>query len=182
MMTNDLKSKILALYPEYNRITGPTIASDDRARVGFRNTETGEKTIRQLAKVKLEVKIGRRLTNDETVDHIDENKTNDEFDNLQVLSRSENAAKGAIGNKNGLGYKQTAEEKRNGEKNGMSSLTNNEVKNIREAFNSNTVSKQELEVQTNLSRRSVENLLRGVSYAEAGGPLATFKRGRPPAK
>lgn len=45
------------------------------------------------ARLLLEIKLGRKLTRDETVDHIDDNPLNDSIDNLQVLSRSENAAK-----------------------------------------------------------------------------------------
>ncbi len=43
-----------------------------------------------------EVEIKRKLVGDETVDHIDSNFENDTIDNLQILSRSENARKDAI--------------------------------------------------------------------------------------
>lgn len=39
--------------------------------------------------------LGRKLEYDETVDHIDEDFTNDDLDNLQVITRSENAKKSA---------------------------------------------------------------------------------------
>lgn len=182
-MQDELKEKILTLYPEFNRVTGPSIASDGRARVGLRNTSTGEKTVRQLAKVKLEVKIGRRLVGDETVDHEDTNKGNDESDNLQLLTRSENARKGSVGNKYCLGYKQTDEQKRSGSKNGMAKLDESKVKTMRENFNSGIVTKPELVNSTNLSRRAVENILRGISYTDAGGPVIdNFPKGRPKVK
>ena len=41
----------------------------------------------------MEIKLGKRLSYDETVDHIDEDPTNDSIENLQVLSRSGNAKK-----------------------------------------------------------------------------------------
>ena len=44
----------------------------------------------QYARYLLSVKLGRFLTKDETVDHIDGDKTNDNLDNLQILSSSEN--------------------------------------------------------------------------------------------
>ena len=179
-MQIELKRKILDLYPEFDRITGPSIAKDNRARVGLRNTKTGEKTVRQLAKVKLEVRIGRRLVEDETVDHVDEDKTNDDSDNLQLLSHSENARKSSIGNKRSLGYKQTNEQKRSGSKNGMALLDENKVKEMRENFVSGNVTKPELIANTNLNRRTIENILRGVSYTDAGGPIVDkFPRGRP---
>lgn len=41
------------------------------------------------------VKLGRLLTKDEHVDHIDEDKTNDDIENLQILTPEENQAKNA---------------------------------------------------------------------------------------
>ena len=41
----------------------------------------------------LEQKIGRKLLDHETCDHIDGDFTNNSLDNLQVLSRGDNAAK-----------------------------------------------------------------------------------------
>lgn len=46
-----------------------------------------------LAKYKLSVKLGRRLSSDEEVDHKDDDKTNDALGNLQILSKQENIAK-----------------------------------------------------------------------------------------
>ncbi len=44
------------------------------------------------------MKLGRVLTDTETVDHIDHDHTNDDHDNLQVLSLSENAKKASRAN------------------------------------------------------------------------------------
>lgn len=77
----------------------------------------GTRRITKLyAKVKLEIKIGRILSKDETVDHIDKNPFNDKFSNLRMLSREKNARRSALNNKNCLGFKQSEEQKRNGEK------------------------------------------------------------------
>lgn len=50
----------------------------------------------QVAKLLLEIKLGRILVGNETVDHIDGDKTNDNPDNLRVLSLSENVADSSI--------------------------------------------------------------------------------------
>lgn len=47
----------------------------------------------QYARYKLAVNLGRYLTKDETVDHIDNDKTNDDIENLQILSRCDNIHK-----------------------------------------------------------------------------------------
>lgn len=69
--------------------------SDGRKMVSMRRIN-GKTLTRQYAKVLLEIKLGRLLEANETVDHIDGNKSNDDIDNLQLLSRNENAAKSAI--------------------------------------------------------------------------------------
>lgn len=47
----------------------------------------------QYARYLLAVKLGRFLTDSETVDHIDGDKTNDAPSNLQILSRADNIRK-----------------------------------------------------------------------------------------
>lgn len=96
------------------------------------------------------------------------------------MTKAENSRKGAIGNKHCLGYKQTSEQKRSGSKNGMARLDNIKVKAMRNDFNLGKITKPELIDNLNISRRTVENILRGVSYADAGGPLVDkFPKGRP---
>ena len=58
-------------------------------------TITGMSIAKQYSKFKLEIKLSRILGKDETVDHIDGDKLNDRFSNLQLLSREANASKGA---------------------------------------------------------------------------------------
>ena len=47
----------------------------------------------QYARYLLSVKLGRFLTVDETVDHIDGDKSNNSIDNLQILSLGDNVRK-----------------------------------------------------------------------------------------
>jgi hypothetical protein len=51
------------------------------------------RTTTQYARYLLGVKLGRFLTKNETVDHIDNDKTNNSIDNLQILTISENIRK-----------------------------------------------------------------------------------------
>ena len=133
-----------------------------------------------LARLKLEVKLGRYLTNNEEVDHIDGDCTNDSIKNLQVLTKSKNAAKSALGNKHCAGFKQSEKQKRNGAKNGMSKLTTKQVEEFRNKYESGKITVRSIEIQSGLSNRSVRNFLQGISYTNAGGPLANAKSiGRP---
>lgn len=81
---------ILKLYPEYHTVYGPYVRPDKRKIIIL--YDGTKRSARQYAKILLELKLGRRLVNDETVDHIDRDFTNDAPDNLRVLSRSDNSS------------------------------------------------------------------------------------------
>ncbi len=171
-MNPETEQKILNLYPEYSKVFGPYNNSNDgRARVVLYNNENQTRTTRQFAKVLLEVKINRRLTGDETVDHEDNNKYNDASNNIRVLPRSMNASLASKGNKRSLGFKQTPDQKRNGEKNGKAFLTNEQVRKYRDDVAEGVVNKSTIIEQTGLSDRSVRNMLNGKSYTDAGGTI-----------
>ena len=130
------------------------------------------RTTKLYAKVKLEIKIGHILSKDETVDHIDKNPFNDKFSNLRMLSREKNARRSALNNKNCLGYKQSEEQKRNGEKNGMALMTNLQVRKFRKKYRCGIFTVKDIMHIAGISRRSVVNMLKGLSYVHAGGPVA----------
>lgn len=62
----------------------------------------GKLSCKSYARWLMEQHLGRELTSDETVDHIDEDKLNDDISNLQVLSLADNIHKSS-------GYKQYPE-------------------------------------------------------------------------
>jgi hypothetical protein len=163
------KDKILELYPGYNSVLGPYVRNDGRKHIVLNDStrsksdKTKIKTI-SYPKALLEVEIERRLIGNETTDHVDEDKHNDIKENLQVLSREENAKKSAIGNKHCLGYKQSEEQRRSSDKNGMSQLSNNQVLNYREKFDSGELSKQDIINETGMCDKSVRNFLYGQTY------------------
>lgn len=93
MLKKKLRMQILKLYPRYHTVYGPYLRKNDNRKIIILY-DGNKRSARLLAKVKLEVKLGRRLTKNETVDHKDEISTNDKFSNLQVLSRRKNIQKG----------------------------------------------------------------------------------------
>ena len=82
------------MYEEYH-IYGPYLRKDGRQHVVLRHKETKKLKTVSYPKFLLENKIGRYLHDHETCDHIDEDHTNNSLDNLQPLSRLDNAIKGA---------------------------------------------------------------------------------------
>lgn len=174
-----MPQNLFQIYPEYNVCHGPyTSGKDKRARVILVNTLLQIKTTRLFAKILLECSIGRKLANDETVDHEDKNPFNDSPSNLRILSRAINASIAAKENKYSLGYKQTNEQKRSGAKNGKARLTNEDVKDMRNLFSEGKINKEEIANITSLCRRAIENILSGRSYTDAEGTLSIFKVGR----
>lgn len=65
---------------------------ENRNMVCLFNSNKDRTTI-ALARYRMAVKLGRMLREDEQVDHIDNDKTNDDINNLQILSAEENRAK-----------------------------------------------------------------------------------------
>lgn len=82
---NRNKNIISKLYNGIHTIYGPYIAKDNRRRVIL--YDGNRRITRQYAKLKMEIKLGRRISYNETVDHIDRNKLNDSYTNLQILDR-----------------------------------------------------------------------------------------------
>jgi hypothetical protein len=124
----------------------------------------GTRKTRSYPRTIMEEYLGRPLLDDETVDHIDGNVENNDISNLQLLSREENARKGALGNKHTLGRKQSEEHKRNGAKNGQAKLTNEQVIYYRKSYEDKSLTKNQIIELTNMSRPAIENILNYKSY------------------
>lgn len=76
------------------KIYGPYLRKDGRKHVVIIKDD-GSRQTKSYPRLLLEQHLGRELTIDETVDHIDNDFTNDSIDNLQILSLSDNAKKQA---------------------------------------------------------------------------------------
>ncbi|AUR82668.1 hypothetical protein NVP1026O_077 [Vibrio phage 1.026.O._10N.222.49.C7] len=71
------------------------INSDGRRTLTLYNSDD-DRSSTQYARYLLAVKLGRYLTKDETVDHIDDDKTNDDVSNLQLMSMVDNLKKRTV--------------------------------------------------------------------------------------
>ena len=65
---------------------------EGRRNVILFNTQSDRSTV-SYARYLMSIKLGRFLTDQEEVDHKDDNKTNDDIDNLQILTPEQNKEK-----------------------------------------------------------------------------------------
>ena len=68
------------------------VNSENRKNVILYNSKDDRTTV-SYARYLMSVKLKRRLTDNEEVDHINNDKTDDSIENLQILSREENLKK-----------------------------------------------------------------------------------------
>ena len=93
-MTEEEKQTLLTLYPPYTKVLGPYFRPDGRQHIILNDTnkskgERGKTKTISYPKALMEIRLNRRLNEDETVDHIDKNVLNNSEDNLHILSRSD---------------------------------------------------------------------------------------------
>ena len=74
------------------KIYGPYTRKDGRMHVVVVNDDKTKQTI-SYPKYLMQQHLGRTLSKDETVDHIDGNIFNNDISNFQILSRADNARK-----------------------------------------------------------------------------------------
>ena len=119
-------------------VNGPYVNNKNRVFYILRFADD-TRLSKSYAKLLMEIHLGKILGRDETVDHIDGNPRNDVIENLQVLSRSENARKGPASEvaakirelnrerMNRPDVKRKMIEVTSGENNGQAKISNKEV-------------------------------------------------------
>lgn len=77
------------------KIYGPYLRKDNRLHLVIKKDD-GKLTSISYSKWVMENHLGRKLTKNETVDHIDNDPLNNDISNLQILSREDNARKAIV--------------------------------------------------------------------------------------
>src|SRR5690242_17532535 len=89
-----MKIELQSPYKEIWKAGYVVINREKRRTLLLVNTRSDRSSC-SYARYLMAVKLGRFLTEHEHVDHIDNDKTNDSLDNLQILSQRENSIKSA---------------------------------------------------------------------------------------
>lgn len=138
----------------------------------------------------MEGELGVRLDKDQTVDHIDGDSSNDSIMNLKVLSRSENARKGASPKNKKIAIEKIRKKwtepeyrKKMGERPYTvcapgAKITTDEVALLRKLFYDRESDISSLMQRFGVSRRQVENILLGVSFSRIPGALSKEEKRR----
>lgn len=165
--------EVARLYGAGVTIYGPYTRADDRKVVLLVwHTDTGsiaKRTTVSYPKLLMEIKLGRRLGPDETVDHIDDDKTNDAYSNLQILSRADNARKSAdptpilAYGRSKVG-RAAASMRLLGDGNPQRKLSDDAVRQIRHDSHYGIYKISELMAIHGVDRRTIYNCVKGISY------------------
>lgn len=83
-----LTDKLLLLYPQFNKVHGPYKRKDGRLHAILYNNKTFQRKTISWPKALVEIREGRKLSDDETVDHNDQDFTNNLSTNLIIRLRS----------------------------------------------------------------------------------------------
>jgi len=179
--------KVFAIYGEC-KVYGPyTSKKDGRKRCVLTFDHCKRKTTVSYPKLLLETSVGRKLVKDETVDHIDADHTNNAIENLQILTRVENASKAHTDGKcsaaplvtylNSIDGK-AARSARMKAKNPFAVFTESDVVVIRTSFKNKTKTVPQLALEYNVGERTIYNCLTGSSYDYHPGAISKseFKR------
>jgi hypothetical protein len=163
------------------KVYGPYTHKGTGRKIVVVYDDSGKRKSMSYARFLLQESLGRELTGDETADHIDEDPTNDDLDNLQVLTPTENIEKArrsgkVAGNAKLIEFGKSeasreASRRRLLTANPSSKLTQAEVIEIRRAFATGEMTIASICVAYSITRRSIKHLLIGKTYPHFEGPL-----------
>lgn len=99
------------------------------------------------------------------VNHINCIPSDNSIENLEVVTYAENNLHSLALSGRSLSWKQNQKIAKQGESNGMAKFFDFEVVDLRQMFANRLISIPEIQAQFYVCRRTVENLLRGISYS-----------------
>ena len=111
----------------------------------------------------MEQYLGRPLCRDEVVHHKDGDKSNNDIENLELMSLSEHSRQHQLGSQRSEETKQKLSEILAGHKAPNRKLNNDQVEEIRELHN-NGVSNRKIAKMFDVSRQTINDLINGQHY------------------
>lgn len=165
------------MYENY-KVFGPYVRKDNRKIVILQSLEDSKLKTVSYPKFLMEQHLGRYLTKDETVDHINADFTDDRIENLQILSRAKNAAKSFKDGTAHTGLMNLTDKERErrsktirGELNPSSKFNEKIVLDLRIKFKNKEISVKDIMKQYQVNERTTRLMLKGKTYAHVPGAV-----------
>lgn len=111
----------------------------------------------------MEQHLGRQLARDEVVHHKDGDKSNNEIENLELMSLSEHTRQHRTGNTPSEETRQKLSEALTGHKSTSRKLNDNQVEQVRELHN-NGISNREIAKMFGVNHQTINDLINGKYY------------------
>jgi len=163
------------------KVYGPYLRKDNRKHVILIDKEKNLRRTISYPKYLLMKKLNREFKKNETTDHVDEDFTNDNISNLQILSRKNNARKaiksGKSSPKHLIEYSRSkkgrleSKQRFTGQSNPKSLFTDKQVIRLRNKYERNVISIKEIMIKYSATDRSVRNMLKGRTYSHLSGAI-----------
>lgn len=159
------------MYEGY-KLFGPYTRKDYRTVVILQHLESKRLKTVSYPKYLIECHLNRYLSEFETIDHINADFTDNRIENLQILSRAENASKSF---KDGTAYKgpknlspevrQKKSKTFRGENNPLSKFNEETVLELRILFKNKKISLKSIIEKYQVSEKTARSMLKGKTYA-----------------
>jgi hypothetical protein len=161
------------MYDEY-KVFGPYKRKDFRKVIILQHIETKKLKTISYPKYIMKCHLKRYLSDDETIDHIDNNCANNNLENLQILSRVENAKKSFIDvpyeHRKIIEYDKDKSLKHSFsvqcELNPISKFTNNQVKQLREMHKQQLITISEISDVYDVTYKTARDLIIRKTYSK----------------
>jgi hypothetical protein len=157
------------------KVYGPYKRKDGRLHVIIYNLNTKTRKTISYPKYLMENHLDITLNKNETVDHIDEDITNNDINNFQILTRTDNIKKAISNGKSSISKlieysksdngRKKSRDRLIGNKNHNSHFPDDDIKSLRNLYNNGELTLKDISIKYNVGIRSVKSMIDKITYS-----------------